>query len=132
MAFFELNGIPIAPPARGLEFVLSTAVTSGRSAQNKVVGERIGRDTLKYNNLTWPWLDASEWHKICSILDSTKFGDVTAKMWHPGKGRFVYIKIYPGDRSAQPYWLDENGNPIAYTSCKVNVIDTNQTDIDEG
>lgn len=126
MAFLELNGEAVPTPSRGLEFVLSTAVNSGRNAENKVIGEKVGRDTLKYNNLTWKWLSAAEWHKICRILDSFF---VTAKMWHPAKGKFVTIQIYPGDRSGQPYWLDKNGNPTAYTDCKVNIIDTNVTSI---
>lgn len=127
MAFFELNGQAIATPSRGLEFLLSTAVNSGRSAENKVVGEKVSRDTLKYNNLSWKWLEASEWEKICAILDSFF---VMAKMWHPAKQRFVTIQVYPGDRSGQPYWLDKNGRPLSYVDCKVNIIDTNVTDID--
>ncbi|MBP5422452.1 MAG: hypothetical protein J6Y78_08445 [Paludibacteraceae bacterium] len=127
MAFFELNGTPIRTPSRGLEFLLSTAVNSGRNANNVVIGEKVGRDTLKYNNLTWKWLSASEWHTICGILDSFF---VMAKMWHPAKQKFVTIQIYPGDRSGQPYWLNSNGEPTAYTDCKVNIIDTNVTDID--
>lgn len=126
MAFLELNGTPIPTPARGLEFVLSTAVNSGRNAENKVIGEKVGRDTLKYNNLTWKWLKAEDWEKICRILDSFF---VNAKMWHPTKGKFVTIQIYPGDRSAQPYMLDKNGKPTVYVDCKVNLIDTNVTSI---
>lgn len=127
MAFFELDGTPIKPPSRGLEFVLSTAVNSGRNANNEVVGKKVGRDTLKYNNLTWSWLTEEEWRTICNIFDNKFF--VNAKVWHPAKGRFVNIQIYPGDRSAQPYWLDSTGKPIAYTDCKVNIIDTNETEI---
>lgn len=126
MAFLELNGTKVPAPSRGLEFVLSTAVNSGRNADNKVIGEKIGRDTLKYNNLTWKWLKAEDWETICGILDSFF---VTAKIWHPVKRKFVQIQIYPGDRSAQPYWLDKNGRPLTYIDCKVNLIDTNNTSI---
>lgn len=125
--FFMLNDIALPTPARGLEFVLSTAVNSGRNAENKVVGEKVGRDTLKYNNLQWLWLSEPDWRTICSILDSFF---VMAKVWHPAKGRFVTIQIYPGDRSAQSYWLDSSSKaPLYYTDCKVNIIDTNVTDI---
>lgn len=126
MSFLELNGQRIPTPARGLEFVLSTAVNSGRNADNKVIGEKVGRDTLKYNNLTWKWLSASDWENICSILDSFF---VMARLWHPVKHEFLNIQIYPGDRSAQPYWLDKDGKPTAYVDCKVNLIDTNVTNI---
>lgn len=124
--FLQLNGTTVPTPARGLEFVLSTAVNSGRNAENKVIGEKVGRDTLKYNNLTWKWLKASDWHKICSILDSFF---VYAKLWHPTLGKFVTIQIYPGDRSAQPYYLNDDAEPTYYTDCKVNLIDTNNSSI---
>lgn len=126
MAFLELNGIKVPAPSRGLEFVLSTAVNSGRNADNKVIGEKVGRDTLKYNNLTWKWLKAEDWETICGILDSFF---VTAKVWHPVKRQFVQIQMYPGDRSGQPYWLDKNGRPLTYIDCKVNLIDTNVSSI---
>ena len=121
-AFLIINGETIPTPSRGLEFVISTAVNSGRNAENKVIGEKVGRDTLKYNNLTWKWLSADDWHKICRLLDSFF---VYAKIWSPADSKFVRLKVYPGDRSAQPYWLDKNGRPTAYTDCKVNLIDTN-------
>lgn len=35
----------------------------------------------------------------------------------------ITIKMYPGDRTAEPYWIDSDGNPITYQSCKVNLID---------
>ena len=126
MAFFALNDIPLPTPIRGLEFVLSTAVSSGRNYQNQVKAEILGRDILKYNNLEWAWLSEQNWRTICSILDSFF---VMAKVWHPALGRFVNIQIYPGDRSAQPYWL--NGDvPAYYTNCKVNIIDTGNTEIE--
>lgn len=128
MAFFELNGKEFPAPARGLEFVISTAVNSGRNAENQVIGERVGRDTLKYNNLVWPWLPEATWRDICSIFDNSF--TTTAKVWHPAKGQFVVIQIYPGDRSAQPYWLNPSDKaPAYYTDCKVNIIDTNVTEI---
>ena len=120
--FLIINNTPIPTPSRGLEIVISTAVNSGRNAENVVIGEKVGRDTLKYNNLTWKWLSADDWHTICRLFDSFF---VIAKIWSPADGKFVKLKMYPGDRSGQPYWLDNNGEPTAYTDCKVNIIDTN-------
>ena len=35
--------------------------------------------------------------------------------------------MYPGDRSAEPYWLDpETGLPSLYVNCKVNIIDVGE------
>lgn len=31
--------------------------------------------------------------------------------------------MYPGDRTAEPYWIDTDGNPITYQSCKVRSKD---------
>lgn len=125
-AFLYINGEEIPTPSRGLEVIISTAVNSGRNAENVVIGERVGRDTLKYNNLTWKWLTNAQWKKICGLFKNSFF--VVAKVWSPADGKFVKIKIYPGDRSGQPYWIDNDkkGEPIAWTDCKVNIIDTNK------
>lgn len=121
--FLVINGEEIPTPSRGLEIVISTAVNSGRNAENVVVGEKVGRDTLKYNNLTWKWLTDAQWKKITNLFNSFF---VVAKIWSPADGKFVKLKMYPGDRSAQPYWIDEHGKPTAWTDCKVNIIDTNK------
>ncbi len=37
------------------------------------------------------------------------------------------LKMYCGDRTAEPYWVDANGKPTHYLNCKVNLIDTGMT-----
>lgn len=121
MAFLEINGVEVPCPGVGLDIIISTAVNSGRNAQNEVVGEKVGRDVLKYSNLQWNWLTKDEWHLISSLFDNFF---VVAKVWNPVVNGFINIKMYPGDRSAQPYWIDKKtGVPINFTQCKVNIID---------
>ena len=121
MAFLEINGVAVPCPSTGLEIIISTAVNSGRNANNTVIGEKVGRDVLKYNNLRWAWLTADEWSLICSLFENFF---VTAKVWNPAKNDFETIKMYPGDRSAEAYWIDKvTGKPKNFKDCKVNIID---------
>lgn len=121
MAFLEINGIAVPCPSVGLEIVLSDAVNSGRNANAEVIAEKVGRTNLKYNNLQWTWLTKDEWYLICSLF-SEFF--VVAKVWNPAKNGFENIKMYPGDRSAQVYWLEPDGvTPKNFYQCKVNIID---------
>lgn len=121
MAFLEVNGVQLPCPSVGLEVILSDAVNSGRNASAEVIAEKVGKTNIKYNNLQWMWLTNEEWTRICSIF-SNFF--VTAKVWNPAKGGFETIKMYPGDRTGQIYWLEEDGvTPKNWTQCKVNIID---------
>ena len=121
MAFLEVNGVELPCPSVGLEIILSDAVNSGRNANAEVIAEKVGKTNLKYNNLQWTWLTPDEWHLICDLF-SNFF--VTAKVWSPLANDFVILKMYPGDRSAQVYWLDEDHTkPMNFKDCKVNIID---------
>lgn len=120
-AFLEVNGVKLPCPSTGLEIILSDAVNSGRNANAEVIAEKVGKTNLKYNNLRWAWLTKDEWHQICSLF-SNFF--VMAKVWNPVENDFVTIKMYPGDRTAQIYWLEEDGiTPKNFRDCKVNIID---------
>lgn len=119
--FLTINNIEVPCPSTGLEIIISTAVNSGRNAQNEVIGEKVGRDVLKYNNLRWAWLTAEEWSTILRIFDNFF---VVAKVWDAAHNQWVNIKMYPGDRSAEVYWIDpETKVPMNFRDCKVNIID---------
>lgn len=121
MAFLEVNGIELPCPSTGLEIILSDAVNSGRNANAEVIAEKVGKTNIKYNNLRWAWLTADQWHQICALF-SEFF--VMAKVYNPATGDFETIKMYPGDRSAEVYWLEEDGVSIKnFKDCKVNIID---------
>lgn len=121
MAFLEVNGIALPCPSTGLEIILSDAVNSGRNANAEVIAEKVGKTNIKYNNLRWAWLTKDEWHLICRLF-SEFF--VVAKVWNPAKNGFESIKMYPGDRTAEVYWLEPDGvTPKNFRDCKVNIID---------
>lgn len=126
MAFLEVNGIELPCPSTGLEIVLSDAVNSGRNAKAEVIAEKVGKTNIKYNDLRWAWLTRDEWHLITSLF-SNFF--VMAKVWNPAKNDFEIIKMYPGDRTAEVYWLEEDGvTPKNFKDCKVNIIDCGLVD----
>ena len=126
MAFLEINGIEFPCPSTGLEIIISTAVNSARNANAEVIGEKVGRDVLKYNNLHWSWLPGETWEQMLTVF-SNFF--VTAKVWDMCGGEWKTIKMYPGDRSAEVYWIDNDPTsprylkPKNYRNCKVNIID---------
>ena len=123
MAYLAINGYEIPSPKRGVEPIITTIVDAGRDANGTVVGQRIGRDQYKLNNLEWSWLTAEEWSRILSIL-SNFFVYVT--FTDPVSNQFVTIKMYCGDRSAEPYYVDDNGKPTHYRNCRVNLIDVGE------
>ena len=123
MGYLAISGYELPAPKRGVSPVVSTFVDSGRNANATVVGQRIGRDQYKIDGLEWPWLTAAEWSRILSIL-SNFFVYVTFN--DPVTNGRKTIKMYPGDRHGEPYWLDANGNPTHYRNCKFNLVDTGE------
>lgn len=119
-ATIYINGKPFPSPKRGLNFVVSTMVSSGRNALGEVVGQRIGRDQYKVDTLVWPILDAQTWSEMLKEFDqffvTVKFPDMVNNRWQTKK-------MYPGDRSAQPFEVDGEGFPVKYQECKVNLVD---------
>lgn len=120
MAYISVNGYDFPPPKRGIKPTVSTMVDAGRNANGTVVGQRVGRDQYKLDTLEWPWLTAKEWSEILKVL-SDFFVYVT--FLDPVTNAPITIKMYPGDRTAEPYYADESGNPTHYQNCKVNLID---------
>lgn len=115
-----VNGKPFPSPKRGLEFIISTMVSSGKNAYGEMVGQKVGRDQNKLNSLVWPMLDAETWSEMLREFDNffvvVKFPNMVTNRW-------TTLKMYPGDRSAQPYEVDGSGFPVRYQNCKVNIID---------
>lgn len=122
-AYLLINGVEVPYPKRGVQPLVSTVVNAGRNANGVVVGQRIGRDLYKINQLVWPWLTAKEWSNILTLLSSF-FVMVTFP--DPVTMRRKTVRMYCGDRSAEPYWVDDNGSPTHYLNCKVNLIDTGE------
>lgn len=120
MAYIVVNGYEFPPPKRGVKPTVTTVVDAGRNANGSVVGQRVGRDQYKIDGLEWSWLTAEQWGQILSVL-SPFFVYVTFP--DPVTNAPKTVKMYCGDRTAEPYWVDENGKPTHYRNCKVNLID---------
>lgn len=120
MAYIAVNGYELPSPKRGVSVLVTTVVDAGRNANGSVVGQRVGRDQYKIDGLEWSWLSAEEWEKILAVLTNF-FVNVT--FHDPVSGSLKTLKMYCGDRSGEPYWVDDNGKPTHYRNCKVNLID---------
>ena len=123
MSYLAINGYELPSPKRGVKPTVATIVDSGRNANGAVVGQRVGRDQYKIDTLEFPWLSAAQWSRILSIL---KQFVVYVTFPDPVTNKKITIRMYCGDRSAEPYWEDEDGNPTWYRNCKFNLIDTGE------
>lgn len=120
MAYITVNGYDFPPPKRGVKPTVTTLVDAGRNANGTVVGQRVGRDQYKFDTLEWPWLDAETWSNILRVLDNFF---VMVTFVDPVRNSYRTLKMYPGDRTAEPYWVDGRDKPTHYMNCKVNLID---------
>ena len=120
MALLEINGTAVPVPIRGLTEEVSTNVNSGRNAEGELVGEKVGRDIYKLNNMEWRWLTKEQWAQICTLVKDFKFH---ARFMDVVTGEFTTHLCYCGNRTAEPYYIDSSGNFTRYRSCKMNIID---------
>lgn len=118
--FIRVNGKPFPAPKRYPGMVVTTAVNGGRNANNKFVGQKIGRDNYKIDNLEWPYLDAATWS---SMLKEFKDFSCTVQFWDMVNNDWITLTMYPGDRTADVFKIDSEGRPTHYINCKVNIID---------
>lgn len=120
MAFITINGREFPAPDNVWELVVATNVTEGKNAQGEFIGDKVGRDQYKVNNLQWSYLDAETWAQMCQEFDSFV---VTAKIWDMVKNDWITLRMYPGNRSATGGINTADQRPIKYKLCKVNIID---------
>lgn len=122
---FKINGHTYKVPSN-LAHIISTMVNSGRNANGEVVGQKIGRDQHKLNNLTWNMLSVEEWKNILSEFDSNFFSEVT--FFNPQTATWETRTMYCGDRSCDypkgGQWYNDDGSPKVWFNCKANLIDT--------
>lgn len=120
------ENLPVS--ATGLSFVVSSLVTEGRNAQGTFVGEQVGRDQNKFDNLVFPMLYAHEWTRILSML---KIGTATYFRYYDlASGSQIIRTLYPGDRTATVYAYrteilsgESVLRPEILSNCSVNLID---------
>lgn len=123
MSYLAINGFELPPCKRGVKVIVTTVVNSGRDANGAVVAQRIGRDQYKIDTLEWSWLTAEQWESILQAV-SDFFFFVT--FIDPVTNSPRTVKMYCGDRSAEPYYVTWWGHPTHYRNCKVNLIDTGE------
>lgn len=121
MAYIYVDGEEFPYPERGLNIIVTTPVNSARDTKAEVVGQRISRDQYKINNLKWTMLSAEQWSFI--LKKFRKGFGVPVTFPDPITQDWITLKMYPGDRSAEPYWIDDEDKPTRYRNCKVNIID---------
>ena len=119
--FIRINGREYPQPRRGLELIGSTIVDAARNANGVTVGQMVGRELQKINNLEWGYLTAEQWSQILQEFEqfyvTVTYPDMVNNTW-------TTRKMYPGDRTATPFHVDEvTGLPKDYINCKVNLID---------
>ena len=120
-SFIKINGRDYPCPRRGLEMMVATIVDSARNANAVVVGQVVGREQQKLNNLEWAYLTAEQWSAILKEFSNfyvtVSYPDMVNNTW-------TTRKMYPGDRTAEPFHLDPVTQlPIDYHNGKVNLID---------
>lgn len=120
MTYLIINGYELPYPKRGAAPTIVTLVNSARDGNGTIIGQRIGRDQYKIDNIVFPWLSAEEWSRILTIL-SNFFVYVTFP--DPVTNKRTTIRMYCGNRTGTPYYVDDNGDPEHYTDCKFNLID---------
>ena len=118
--FILINGKSYPAPKRYPNMVVTTAVNAGRNANNKFVGQKIGRNNYKIDNLEWPYLDAATWSSMLKEFDNFL---VDVRFWDMVNNDWITLMMYPGDRTADVFKIDSDGRPTHYINCKVNIVD---------
>lgn len=120
MSIITINGKPFPSPDVGANFVVATNVSQGKNGLGEFVGQKVGRDQHKVDNLQWKFLDAKTWSDMLKEFD--KFV-VIARIPDMVNNDWITIRMYPGNRTAKPVEFDKTGLPTRYQDCKVNIID---------
>lgn len=120
MAVITINNREFPAPDIGGNLVVATNVSDGKNALGEFIGQRVGRDQYKFENLQWKFLPAETWATMLQEFD--KFV-VTAKVPDMVHNRMMTIRMYPGNRTATPVEFAPSGLPTLYKDCKVNIID---------
>ena len=118
-AVININGMDFPCPTN-LQYIISDAVNNGRNAVAEMIGEKVGRTQIKIDSLEWKWLTADQVTELLQVF-SNFF--VMVKFYSILHGDWVTLKMYPGDRTIEPYYNYVDGKPTRILSFKVNIID---------
>ena len=103
--------------------IISTLTNGGRNKNGKVTAERVGRDQNKIDSLQWKILSAEEWSRILNLVKDY-YIDVTFPNMLTNTPQT--LRMYVGDREAEPVFLDDSDMPTQYKNCKFNIIDVGE------
>lgn len=109
-------------PAVGFTYTITTTVNAGRNANNVTIGQRIGRDLYKLDNMKWVGLEPKIWQAMLKAVEPF-YIPVTFEDYRTGKP--ITIIMYPGDRTAEPLFASPTSHKVTkYRNCQFNLIDT--------
>ena len=110
--------IPFAAYESGKQSI-ATMVDQARTADGIVRGAVIAR--ANKIELKWAALTPESWANICQFFDKHFYFD--ARYWDMSANTFQTKTMYVGDRSAQPFMIDDvTGKPLYYLNCEANII----------
>ena len=110
--------IPFAAYESGKQ-TIATMVDQARTADGIVRGAVIAR--ANKIELKWAVLTPETWSQICSFFDKHFYFD--AYYMDMATNTFQTKTMYVGDRSAQPFMIDDvSGKPKYYLNCEANII----------
>lgn len=98
-SFLNVNGYDFPTPMHGFQYVIATTVNAGRNANNAVIGQVIGRDTIKLDAMQWNGLSPEVWRRMLKAVEPF-YVPVTFEDYRTGKP--TTIIMYPGNRTAIP------------------------------
>lgn len=120
-AFLNVNGYDWPTPIRGFTYTFSTTVNAGRNANNAVIGQRVGRDLIKLDSMTFSCLKPETRMMMLKSLEDF-YVPVTFEDYRTGKP--ITITMYPGDRKGKPYFVDKLTHLVTMDETfSVNLID---------
>ncbi len=120
-AFLNVNGYDFPCPRAGFSYTITTTVNAGRNANNAVIGQRVGRDLYKLDNMEWAGLSPETWQMMLKAVEPF-YIPVTFEDCRTGNP--ITITMYPGDRQATPLFADKNTHKVTkYENCKFNLVD---------
>lgn len=115
--------IPFAAYESGKQSI-ATMVDQARTADGIVRGAVIAR--ANKIELKWAVLTPESWANICQFFDKHFYFD--AHYWDMSANTFQTKTMYVGDRSAQPFLIDDvTGKPLYYLNCEANIIGVGET-----
>lgn len=120
-SFLNVNGYEWPCPKYGFSYTISTTVNNGRNTNNAVIGQRIGRDLIKLEQMEWVGLSPEKWKMILKSVEPF-FVPVTFEDFRTGQP--TTITMYPGDRKANPLLVNPKTHIVEkYDKCSFNLID---------